>query len=134
MPNTQRPITKCINEMDIPQKMVYNCLINTWKIINILIRQRNANQIYFEILSVRMAIKKTETDASQKLGEKWTLTYCWDLTPKPKNKTVIRSSYTNSWYISKVLKFSIPHIQVHCGTIRNIHFIELAQVCIKGWI
>lgn len=115
MPNTQRPITKCINEMDVPQKMVYNCLINTWKIINILIRQRNANQIHFEILSVRMAIKKTETDASQKLGEKWTLTYCWDyLTPKPKKKKLsldpaipilgIYPKYLNSAYhISKFI-------------------------------
>lgn len=73
MPNTQRPITKCINEIDVPQKMVYNCLVNTWKRINILIRQRNANQIYFEILSVRMAIKKIETDASQKLGDSYIL-------------------------------------------------------------
>lgn len=57
-----------------------------------------------------------------------------NLAPKPQSRTVIRSSYTNAWYICKVLKVSIPHIQVHCGTIQNIHFMELAQVCIKGWI
>lgn len=75
MPNTPSPITKCINEMDVSQKMVYNCLINTRKVINILIHQTNSNQIYFEILLIRMAIEKIETDASEKLWEKRTLTY-----------------------------------------------------------